>query len=110
MSSDIQIEARMLMLSALTGAGLMVLYDALRVLRLLISHSWFWIGVEDLLYWVFSGFATFYLLYRENDGAIRIYVIGTVLLFMIIYDRVCSVFLLKVLKKAGRCFTLKNRT
>lgn len=102
MSPDIQIEARLLALSILTGAGLMALYDVLRLLRLLVRHGWLLVGVEDLCYWVFSGFATFYLLYRENDGALRLYVIGAVLLSMVVYDRVCSVNFLKVLKKAGR--------
>ena len=107
MSPGIQAEARLLMMSLATGAGLMALYDVLRVFRLLVHHGWLWIGAEDFLYWIFSGFATFYLLYRENDGALRLYVIGSVLLAMILYDRMFSVNFLKLLKKAGRCFKIK---
>lgn len=107
MSPNIQIEARLLALSVLTGAGLMAFYDALRIFRLVIRHGWLWIGVEDLIYWVIAGFTVFFLLYQENDGAIRWYVIGTVLLTMVVYDRCCSAFLLKWLKKAGRCFRMK---
>lgn len=107
MSPNIQVEARLLVLSLMTGAGLMALYDVLRVFRLLVHHGWLWIGVEDFLYWIFSGFATFYLLYRENDGALRLYVIGSVLLAMVIYDRTLSAFFLKWLKKAGRCFKMR---
>lgn len=107
MTGAIQFEARLLVLSFLTGAWLMVLYDGLRLFRLLVRHGWLWTGVEDLLYWMFSGFVTFYLLYRENDGALRLYVIGTVLLAMVLYDRVCSRFFLKLLKKMGRCFRMK---
>ena len=107
MSSDILAEARLLMFSVLTGAGLMALYDLLRLFRLVITHSWFWIGLEDLLYWIFSGFVTFYLLYMENDGAIRLYVIGAVMVSMLVCDRVLRAFLRKVLKKARRCFRMK---
>lgn len=107
MSPNIQIEARLLALSLVTGAGLMILYDVLRVFRLLVRHGWLWTGVEDLLYWIFAGFATFYLLYRENDGALRFYVIGSVLLAMVIYDRTISAIFLKWLKKAGRCIRMK---
>lgn len=109
MSPDIQAEARLLVLSLAAGAGLMALYDVLRVFRLLVPHGWIWTGAEDLLYWIFSGFATFYLLYRENDGALRLYVIGSVLLAMALYDRTFSAFFLKWLKKLGRCFKIKIR-
>lgn len=108
MSPNIQTEARLLMMSVMTGAGLMALYDVLRMFRLLVRHGWLWIGLEDLFYWIFSGFATFYLLYRENDGALRLYIIGSVLLSMVIYDRICSANFLKLLKKAGRCFRMKE--
>lgn len=107
MSPNIQQEARLLALSLMTGAALMALYDVLRVFRLLVRHGWLWTGVEDLLYWIFSGFSTFYLLYRENDGALRFYVIGSVLLAMLLYDRTIGAILLKWLKKTGRCFKIK---
>lgn len=100
-------EARLLMMSIAMGVGLMALYDVLRVFRLLVRHGWLWIGIEDFFYWTFSGFATFYLLYRENDGGLRFYAIGSVLLSMIIYDRIFSVNFLKLLKKAGRCIRMK---
>ncbi len=107
MSQNIAAEAQLLLLSMATGASLMALYDILRIFRLILPHGWFWIGMEDLLYWLFSGLAVFYLLYRENNGTLRFYVIGTVLAAMLVYDRVCSIFFLKLLKKAGRCFKIK---
>lgn len=109
MSRNIQIEAQLLLLSIGTGAALMMAYDILRILRLLIPHSWAVIGVEDLLYWCAAGLATFYLLYRENDGSLRMYVIGTVLLTMVAYDRWVSRFFLKLLKKTGRWIRMKIR-
>lgn len=107
MSPNIQTETHLLLLSVATGAVLMAAYDVLRVFRLLVRHGWLWTGIEDFIYWICAGFAVFYLLYRENDGALRMYVIVSVLLTMIIYDRICSAFFLKVLKKAGRCFKMK---
>ncbi len=107
MSQNIQIEAQLLALSILTGAALMMAYDVLRILRLLIPHSWAVIGVEDLFYWCAAGLSVFYLLYRENDGSLRMYVIGTVLLTMVAYDRCFSRFFLKLLKKTGRWIRMK---
>lgn len=107
MSQSIQIEAHLLLLGLATGAVLMMIYDVLRVARLLIPHGWLMTGVEDLIYWCMSGFVTFYLLYRQNDGNIRMYVIGSVILAMIVYDRLISRFFLKLLKKAGRWIRMK---
>lgn len=101
MSQNILIEARLLGASVLTGAFLMLVYDLLRILRMIIPHGWAAVGVEDLLYWCMAGLATFYLLYRENDGSLRLFMIGTVLLSMTVYDRCFSRFFLKLLKKAG---------
>lgn len=107
MSQNIQAEAQLLILSILTGAALMMAYDILRILRMLIPHSWAVIGIEDLLYWCAAGLATFYLLYRENDGSLRMYVIGSVLLTMVAYDWCFSRFFLKLLKKMGRWIKMK---
>ena len=87
MSPNIHFEARLLVLGMATGVGLMVLYDLLRLFRVLVHHGWLWVG-------------------RENDGALRLYVISTVLLSMIAYDRLLGAFFRKVLKKMGRCFRI----
>ena len=102
MSPGIHFEIRLLILGVAAGAGLMALYDLLRLFRALVHHGWLWVGVEDLLYWIFAGLAVFYLLYEENDGALRLYVISTIFLTMIVYDRLCSTILRKVLKKIRR--------
>ncbi|NBH72232.1 spore cortex biosynthesis protein YabQ [Clostridiaceae bacterium] len=107
MSPNIHFEARLLVMGMITGAGLMALYDLLRIFRVLVRHGWLWVGVEDLGYWVFAGFTVFYLLYRENDGALRLYVISAVLLSMVVYDRLVGAFFRKVLKKVGRCFRIR---
>jgi len=107
MSQNIRMEAELLCLSLITGMGLMAAYDVLRIFRLLVRHGWLWTGVEDFCYWLTAGLVTFYLLYRENDGSIRWYVIATVLLTMVAYNRIFSCFLLKLLKKAGRWIKIK---
>lgn len=107
-SPAVWLEVRLLGLSVLTGAGLMILYDLLRLWRALIRHGWLWVGVEDFFYWIFAGFAVFYLLYRENDGTLRLYVIALVLASMAVYDHFCSTFSRKVLKKLSDCFKIKK--
>ena len=59
----------------LAGVFLAVCYDVLRIFRNIADHNPFWVGIEDILYWCVSGIYLFGLIYRENDGRIRIYVL-----------------------------------
>ena len=106
MSSRIQYEAWLMVLSLVTGGWLMLAYDTLRVFRLVIRHGPFWTGVEDFLYWLYAGLVTFILLYEQNDGVFRAYVIGGVFAGMILYDRFISRIFFKCLKKAGKCLRM----
>ena len=100
-------EARLLLHGIAVGALLMAVYDALRLLRFLIPHGSLAVGLEDFFYWIWSGLFTFLFLYRENDGALRFYMIGSIFLSMLVYDRVISRNLRKFLKMAVRCIRMK---
>ena len=106
MSGRIQYEVWLMVLSLVTGAWLMLAYDTLRVFRLVIRHASFWVGVEDFLYWLYAGLVTFILLYEQNDGVFRAYVIIGVFLGMILYDRLISRIFFKCLKKIGKCLRI----
>ena len=108
MSGVIRYEAWLLMLSLATGGWLMLVYDTLRAFRLMIRHSAFAVGLEDFFYWIGAGVVTFNLLYQQNDGGLRAYVIGGVLGGMILYDRLISRIFFKGLKKLGKKFTIKS--
>ena len=108
MSGVIRYEAWLLMLSLATGGWLMLVYDTIRVFRLMIRHSAFAVGLEDFFYWIGAGVVTFNLLYQQNDGGLRAYVIGGVLGGMILYDRLISRIFFKDLKKLGKKFTIKS--
>ncbi len=108
MSMQIRYEAWLLLLSLMVGGWLMLVYDLLRVLRLMIKHSSFIRGVEDFLFWVFAGVITFMLLYEQNDGGLRLYAVVGVFLGMLLYDKIVSCFLFVALKKAGKWFRMKR--
>lgn len=108
MSMQIRFEAWLLLLSLLVGCWLMLVYDLLRVLRLMIKHSSFVMGIEDFIYWIYAGTATFMLLYELNDGGVRMYAVAGVFAGMILYDKIVSRFLFAALKKAGKWFKIKR--
>lgn len=100
MSGNIQYELQLQFMGLITGAGLMLSYDILRVFRIFIPHHFIWMGIEDLIYWVYAAFVTYTLLYRLNDGEIRGYVVAAALVGMIAYDRLISRFFLKILENS----------
>ncbi len=94
-------------ISLLAGAWLMICYDILRVFRLLIRHRSLWTGAEDFFYWIYAGMTAFRLLYQENDGKLRAYVIAGIFAGMVIYDRFFSRIYLKLLKNAIEWIRIK---
>ena len=109
MSKTIYAEAVLAGTSLALGAGLMALYDIFRIWRVLFPHGMLWTGLEDLLYWLFSGVSPFLLLFYQNDGVLRCYAVGGVFLGMLLYQWTVSRILQRVLKKAEKYHTMKKR-
>ena len=79
--------------SFLLGICAAVLYDGLRIFRNVFRHGIFWISVEDLLYWAVVSVCIFYLLYYENNGALRWFaLLGTALGMLMFQKTVSPVF------------------
>lgn len=108
MSATIYYELRLLAASLAVGLCLMAAYDGLRIFRVLVPHQSLWTGMEDAVYWLASSIATFLLLFCQNDGILRWYAIGGVLLGMLLYNMTVSRILLKLLKKCEKYFTIKR--
>ena len=83
--------------SFLLGAFLVLCYDCLRIFRQLVRHGVLWISLEDFCYWVMAAFAVFAMLYKKNDGLIRGFSIGGVVLGMLLCNYLISRFLVRFL-------------
>lgn len=90
-------EADFLLVSVLWGIGLTVVYDFLRIGRMAVRHASWAVSVEDFLYWIFAGFALFYLLFSMNDGKIRWFALAGAASGMWLYHITLSPFLVKIL-------------
>ncbi len=99
--------------SFVLGILLVLVYDCLRIFRQLVRHGAVWISLEDLVYWIFTAFAVFSMLYQKNDGLIRGFSIGGVVLGMLLYNQLISRFIVRyivlflkkiihIVKKTGR--------
>lgn len=94
-SAEILKETDVLLTAFLTGVLLLLVYDLLRILRRIIPHKMWLVGTEDLIFWVGSAAAMFAMLYRENSGYIRGFVIGGVLVGMFFYNLLFSALVVK---------------
>ena len=74
---------------------MLLIYDVLRIFRRIVPHKLWLVGGEDLIFWIGSAAALFAMLYRENSGYIRGFVIGGVLVGMLIYNLIFSAWVVK---------------
>lgn len=103
MSQVILGELRVVGVALLSGAVITIVYDLLRIFRRVISHGNLWIGIEDFVFWIWTALWIFSVLYRENDGNLRMYTILAMALGMLLYHKTISEPLVeftgKILKK-----------
>lgn len=110
-------ETEYLLSCFLLGILLTMLYDVLRITRIVLPRKLFMIGIEDAIYWLVAAVAVFILLYKGNDGIIRWYAIAAVATAMFLFNLCVSRFLVpfiggllrapidfigRVLKRAGK--------
>ncbi len=91
------------------GILLMAAYDVLRMFRFFVSHTPLWTGLEDVVYWLCSGISCFALLSVKNGGEVRTYIIASVLIGMIFWDKTFSRILSALLKKMKKYLRMKKR-
>ena len=105
MSAYVLKEAHVFAVALLTGMGLMLLYGLLRLFRRILYHRPWWVGIEDLFYWIVFTLVVFTMLRREYDGTLRGFTLAGVAVGLLIFGRIS-----KLLEKAGSFGkkTLKN--
>lgn len=66
-------EAHLFFVCFVLGVVLALVYDGVRVIRLLFSHRDWLVDMEDLLYWIFTAWMVFRTLFHYNQGMLRGY-------------------------------------
>ena len=79
----------------LAGNLVCLVYCFLRVLRRIIKHNLFFISLEDLMFWIWTGIYLFVQMFKTCDGNIRWYFVIGVLLG----GAFTCYFILKLVKK-----------
>lgn len=94
-------ELQLFCFSMLFGVGILFFYDCFRIVRRLIVHNTMAVALEDLLFWIVTGFSIFALLYTYNNGSIRSYCIWGMGLGMLLYGMTISAPLVTIAVKIG---------
>lgn len=95
MSEVIVREAHFFVSCLVTGVIVVALYDIIRIIRRVISHSNAVIAAEDLIFWFLGGIYIFRMLYIKNDGIIRGFAIIAIVTGMIVYNITISSLIVK---------------
>lgn len=90
MSHEILQELQGVGAAVVSGAVITIVYDLIRIFRRVIAHGNIWIGFEDFIFWIWTSFWIFSVLYRENDGSFRMYTIISMVLGMLLYHKTLS--------------------
>ena len=90
MSEAINLETKFFLISVLYGIVLLLIYDALRIFRILVKHYRWIMAIEDIIYWVGSSIFIFHMMYTRNNGIIRGFAIMGMVIGMILYNQLFS--------------------
>lgn len=83
------------------GAGLLLCYSLLQIMRRLFVHSPAAVGIFDLFYWLAAGLLIFVRIYQINQGILRSFLFlgilsGAVLTYLTIrpvFEKICYIIL-----------------
>lgn len=81
----IEVQINMFYISILYGLGMGMTYDFIRIIRRMIRHNNFFIGLEDVAYWTIWAFVTIDGIHIYNSGELRSYVFFGALIGFFLY-------------------------
>ncbi len=88
MSADVINESIFWLYCFLTGIAITMVYDLLRIARRVIKHPYFFVALEDILFWIFVSVALFLLLYHMNNGSLRWFAVFGLFVGMLLYKKI----------------------
>lgn len=98
--------------SCLLGVGLGILYDVFRIIRMLINTRNITIFLQDIIYFIVSGFVTFLFVLGINEGQSRFYIlagegIGWIAYHITLGEKIyhCSENIVKMIRTKFRNFS-----
>lgn len=85
-----------LLIFALTGVVIGILFDIFRIIRRTFKTADFITYIEDILFWILTGLIILFTIFNFNNGEIRVYIFVGLLLGLIIYLLTISKYFIKI--------------
>lgn len=92
-------EVELFVVCLLLGGFLAMVYDGIRIFRMIVRHGEVVVDIEDLLFWLFTAWMVFRTLFYYNRGALRGYAFIGMFLGVLLYTLTISRMLLFVAHK-----------
>ena len=89
-------QAYLFFIFIINGIIIGLLFDFFRILRKSFKTPDIITYIEDLLFWILTGFIVLYSIFTFNNGEIRLYMISAIILGAIIYMLVASRYIIKI--------------
>ena len=81
------------------GVKLTLIYDGIRVFRILIRHRNLYTSIEDLCFWMYAGGVIFKLQLEQSSGMLRGFCILGMLVGMYLYSKILGEHLVGLAEK-----------
>lgn len=85
-----------LLIFAITGIIIGILFDFFRIQRKIIKTFDFVTYIQDILFWLFSGIIVIFSVMKFTNGELRSYMVFGIVLGIIIYFSIFSKFIMKI--------------
>lgn len=82
----------------LLGMSLALVYDCIRIVRMLFRHWDVFVDMEDLCFWILTAWCVFKTLFHYNEGVLRGYAFVGMFLGVIVYVLTLSRLLMFVVR------------
>ncbi len=92
-------QAYLFLIFTFTGMAIGILFDIFRALRKNFNTSNILISIQDILFWIITGFMILYNIWYFNDGEIRIFMFLGIILGVLIYILTLSNIIFQLLYK-----------
>lgn len=89
-------QAQLFLVFIINGIIIGIFFDFFRILRKSFKTSDFSTYIEDLLFWILTGFSILFTLFKYNNGEIRLYMFLAIAIGILLYMIIFSSYIIKI--------------
>lgn len=89
-------QAQLFLVFIINGIIIGIFFDFFRILRKSFKTSDFSTYIEDLLFWILTGFSILFTLFKYNNGEIRLYMFLAIAIGIFLYMLIFSSYIIKI--------------